>query len=225
MGIVKDIIVKRIDSKSARAFVKKWHYSGKVCANSQLHFGAFLNNRLHGVLSFGASLDKRKVIGLVKDTGWNEFVELNRMAFDDVLPKNSESRCLAVSIRLIKKHCSHVKWIISFADGCQSGHGTIYQAVGFKLTQINKNKTLLRMKDGSIIANKTLDNGNYPKIDGRYYSQVLKERGDAKPIIGYQFRYIYLLDKNAELNCEDIPYSRIKELGIQMYKGEQVCCN
>ena len=42
-------------------------------------------------------------MNLVEGTGWNEFIELNRMAFDNYLPKYSESRCIAISIKLIKK--------------------------------------------------------------------------------------------------------------------------
>lgn len=102
MGRAKDIILKVIPAKIANDFVKRWHYSGKVVNNSQLHFGAFLNNVLHGVLSFGPSLDKRKIVGLVEGTLWNEFIELNRMAFDDVLPRNSESRCIAIAMKLLK---------------------------------------------------------------------------------------------------------------------------
>ena len=76
-------------------------------------------------MSYGPSLDKSKIQPLVKNTKWNEFIELNRMAFDDYLPKNSESRCIAYSIKLIKKNAPHIKWVISFADGCQCGDGTI----------------------------------------------------------------------------------------------------
>lgn len=86
MSNVKDIIVKVIPSKAANDFVRLNHYSGKVVNNSKLHFGAFLNNRLHGVMSFGSPLDKRKVLPLVEGTLWNEMLELNRMAFDDTLP-------------------------------------------------------------------------------------------------------------------------------------------
>ena len=94
---VKDIQVKRIDSSSANAFIKKWHYSNKVVPNSQLHFGCFVGDKLMGVLSFGPSINKKGTINLVKDTKWNEFIELNRMAFHDDLPKNSESRCISVA--------------------------------------------------------------------------------------------------------------------------------
>ena len=103
MGRAKEIIVKVIPAKIANEFVKKHHYSGKVVQNSSLHFGAFLDGKLHGVMSYGTSMDKRKVLPLVNGTLWNEMLELNRMAFDDYLPKNSESRCIAISIKLIKK--------------------------------------------------------------------------------------------------------------------------
>lgn len=103
MSVVKQIQVRAIHSSLANAFVKQNHYSGKVVQNSQLHFGAYLNDKLHGVMQFGPSMDKSKIQGLVKGTGWNEFIELNRMAFDDTLPKNSESRCIGVALRLIKK--------------------------------------------------------------------------------------------------------------------------
>ena len=66
MASAKDIIVKPIKSAAANALVKRIHYSGKVVQNSQLHFGVFLNGSLQGVMSFGPSMDKRKIQGLVE---------------------------------------------------------------------------------------------------------------------------------------------------------------
>jgi hypothetical protein len=123
MGRAKEIIVKVIPAKIANEFVKQHHYSGKVVNNSNLHFGAFLDGKLHGVMSYGSPLDKRKVLPLVQPSLWNEMLELNRMAFDDYLPKNSESRCIAISIKLLKKNAPHIKWILSFSDGTQCGDG------------------------------------------------------------------------------------------------------
>jgi hypothetical protein len=90
-------------------------------------------------MQFGPSLDKRKIQGLVKDTGWNEFIELNRMAFSDKLPRNSESRAISIAMKMLKKYAPHIKWVISFADACQCGDGTIYRASGFVLTGIKEN--------------------------------------------------------------------------------------
>ncbi len=150
MATAKDLIVKPIKSADAIAFVKSHHYSGKVAQNSQLHLGVFLNDRLHGVMQFGPSLDKRKIQSLVSGTQWHEFLELNRMAFDDVLPRNSESRALSIAWRLLKKHAPQVKWVISFADGTQCGDGTIYRAAGFVLTGIKKNNQIWEAPSGNI---------------------------------------------------------------------------
>jgi hypothetical protein len=125
MSRVKDIRLKVIPSRVANDFIKKNHYSGKVMQNSSLHFGAFLDDILHGVMSFGSPIDKRKVLNLVNtdntniNSKWNEMLELNRMAFDEVLPKYSESRCISIATKLIKKNAPHIKWILSFADGTQ----------------------------------------------------------------------------------------------------------
>lgn len=156
MGRAKEIELKVIPSSIANPFIKAHHYSGKVVNNSCLHFGAFLDGGLHGVMSYGPSLDKRKIMGLVEGTGWNEFLELNRMAFDEYLPRNSESRCIGQSIRLIKKRAPQIKWIISFADGCSCGDGTIYRASNFVLTDIKENSELCELPNGEKVHCMTL---------------------------------------------------------------------
>lgn len=148
MDRVKEIIIKVIPAKIANAFVEKHHYSGKVVPNSNLHFGAFLDGKLHGVLSYGPSLCKHKMLGIVEGTQWNEFLELNRMAFDDYLPRNSESFCIARTLKMIRKYAPQIKWVISFADGCQCGDGTIYRASNFVLTGITEGKSFYRLPNG-----------------------------------------------------------------------------
>jgi hypothetical protein len=218
MGRAKEIIVKVIPSSIANVFVKKNHYSGKVVPNSTLHFGCFLDGNLHGVMSYGTSMDKRKILPLVKPTLWNEMLELNRMAFDDYLPKYSESRCIAISIKLIKKNAPHIKWILSYSDGTQCGDGTIYRASGFQLTGVKENKTILEW-DGKIIADKTLNNSNY-KLQGMSAGKA-KKMG-AKPLDGFQLRYIYLIDKKCKITVPILPFSKIDEMGAGMYKGQKV---
>ncbi len=221
MGKAKDILLKPIDARTANVFMRKTHYSGKVVNNSRVHIGVFYHGELEGVLQFGASIDIRRTMGLVKNTGWNEFTELNRLAFTDVLPRNSESRALSISMRLLKKHAPHLKWVLSYADATQCGDGTIYRAAGFVLTGIRKNAQML-LVDGNVIAKKTLDNPNFPKIDGRYYSRVLLDQGIAETMPGHQLRYIYFLDPlyREHLTVPEIPYSKIWKVGAGMYRGK-----
>jgi len=212
MGRAKEIIVKVINSKVANNFVKKTHYSGKVVPNSTLHFGCFLDNKLHGVMQYGPSINKKGTINLVEGTGWNEFIELNRMAFDDYLPKYSESRCIAISIRLIKKNAPHIKWIISFADGTQCGDGTIYRASGFKLVGIVDN-TALRMNPKTRKAMHVIQ---------AHHLKMSSEFRNWKAFKGKQLKYIYLIDKNMVITKEVLPFTEIDKQGAGMYKGKKI---
>lgn len=236
MGRAKEIVLKVIPAQIATPFVKAHHYSGKVVHNSKVHFGAFLDGRLHGVMSYGSSMDKSKIIGLVADTEWHEFLELNRMAFDEYLPRNSESFCIAKSIRLIKKYAPQVKWIISFADGCSCGDGTIYRAANFVLTGMKRNDGIALLPDGTKIHRMALAvGGNLPRPElggksffdvtgGSYNFKKYVDAAGGKILDGWQLRYIYFIDKSARarLTVPEIPFSRIDELGAGMYRGEKV---
>lgn len=212
MSRVKDIKIKVLPAQVANDFVKKNHYSGKVVPNSYLHFGCFLDGILHGVMSFGPSINKKGTINLVKNTEWNGFLELNRMAFDDYLPKYSESRCIGIAIKLIKKNAPQVKWIISFADGAQCGDGTIYRASGFYLVGIKEN-TAIRINPQT---------GEKMHTIQAYHLNITKQFKKWSPVKGYQLKYVYLIDKKCELNVPIIPFNRINELGIGMYKGKRI---
>lgn len=236
MGRAKEIKLKAIPSKIAVPFIKKHHYSGKVVVNSNLHFGAFLDSKLHGVMSFGSSTDKSRIITLVKDTKWNEFLELNRMAFDDYLPKNSESRCISQAIRLIKKNAPNIKWIISFADGCSCGDGTIYRASNFVLTGIKRNEGICQLPNGEKIHKLTLNTvpnkrraelggkSFYDVTGGVYSFKKYLEYSGAKLLDGYQLRYIYFIDKSYKnnLTVPILPFSTIEELNARMYRGKHI---
>lgn len=150
MGKAKDILLRPVSAVEANELVKRVHYSGKVVQNSQLHIGVFYNGKLEGAMQFGPSLDKRKIQGLVTGTQWHEFIELNRMAFSEALPRNSESRAIAIAMRLLRKHAPQIKWVVTFADATQCGDGTIYRASGFVLTGIKPNNQIWVAPSGEV---------------------------------------------------------------------------
>lgn len=239
MGDAKRIVVQPIDRKSADECVKRWHYSGKTVNNSQLHLGAFLDGKLLGAMQFGPSLDKRKIQGLVEGTGWNEFIELNRMAFSDALPRNSESRCLAVAMRLMRKHAPHIKWVVSFADGAQCGDGTIYRASGFVLTSVKTNAQVYELTDGFRFAQSSVT-ALGPNGGERVRQEIFRRSGvlvgrsgasslsellaaGARPVAGFQLRYLYFVDPTARerLTVPVLPFDTIDRMGAGMYRGEK----
>lgn len=210
----KDIFIKPINARTANEFVKKTHYSGKVVPNSQIHFGVFLGKKLEGVMQFGPPINKKGTINLVSGTLFNEFIELNRMAFSDSLPRFSESRAIGITMRLIKKHYPQIKWVISFSDGTQCGDGTIYRASGFDLVEIRESDALRKNpKTGEVIH--TIQ---------AHHLMITKEWKTWEKTIGFQLKYIYFIDKSYKerLTVPVLPFSKIDEMGAGMYKGERL---
>jgi hypothetical protein len=231
MGDAKRLIVKPISAKDANKIVQSLHYSGKTVQNSQLHLGVFLDGKCGGAMQFGPSLDKRKMLGLVEGTLWNEFIELNRMAFADWLPRNGESRAIGYAFRWMKKQYPQIKWCVSFADGTQCGDGTIYRASGFVLTMIKENSELydvpgfgkqhgmnFEFARPTPMQKQLRDKLNMPAAT---VTKLMSAAG-AKPLIGYQLRYIYFLDPTARqrLTVPIIPFSEIDRRGAGMYLGK-----
>lgn len=242
MGKAKELIVKPISSASANTIIKALHYSGKVVNNSQLHLGVFLDGKCGGAMQFGPSLDKRKMLGLVRGTLWNEFIELNRMAFADWLPRNGESRCIGFAMRWIKKTYPHMKWVVSFSDGTQCGDGTIYRASGFVLTGLKENNQIWQAPTGegfsrtsltdgrskrqqeaarAVISRTTATKSNHILETGASSMKQYKDAG-WKPLPGFQLRYIYFLDPSARerLTVPILPFSEIQRRGAGMYLGK-----
>ncbi len=231
MSTAKDIRVAPISSQDANGVIRKLHYSHKVVVNSQLHLGVFLGTRLEGAMQFGPSLDRRKLLGLVEGTDWNGFLELNRLAFSDNLPRNSESRALGVAMRLIRREYPWVEWIVSFADAAQCGDGTIYRASGFVLTRIKRNTTLWVGPDGTVISN-VGERTSMKKIQAT--AARTEYKGGAgmdhykamgfKPLEGFQLRYIYFTNPaaRARLTVPVLPFSEIGRAGAAMVRGQRV---
>lgn len=225
MGSAKALIVKPISAQDARRIVCQLHYSGKVTQNSQVHLGVFLDGKCCGAMQFGPSLDKRKIQGLVAGTLWNEFIELNRLAFSDLLPRNSESRALGYAMRWLRKTYPFLKWVVSFADGVQCGDGTIYRASGFALTGVRYGTELLRFPDGEVrhrIACHTDHALVAAHGGGMIGMKRLAAETGAETMPGFMLRYIYFLDPTARerLTVPVLPFSEIERRGAGMYKGK-----
>ncbi|MGJ4851017.1 hypothetical protein ACH6CV_12260 [Bacillota bacterium Meth-B3] len=156
--------------------------------NSKLHFSVFLDGQIHGAMSYGPSLDKSKTIGLVEGTGWNEFPELHRMAFDAVLPRNSESR----AISMIKVNPN----LAELPDGTRIR----------KMALASNPTTPRRELNGLTFFDVTGGACNFKK----YLNHV-----SAKPIPGLQLRYMYFIDPayREKLTVPIIPFTKIDEWG------------
>jgi hypothetical protein len=173
----------------------------------------------------------------VAETAWNGFIELNRLAFSEALPRNSESRAISIGLKLIKRHYPFIEWVISFADGTQCGDGTIYRASGFCLTgisqgsmwelpadlaEINKGPVAHRMK----VQDKTslLSKEMIKRLRGGWASmEEYARRFGGRVLPGFMLRYLYFLNPaaKARLTVPILPFSEIERRGAGMYKGQK----
>lgn len=228
----KDLILRPIPATESLRFIRRHHYSGKAAVNATTHIGVFMGTRLEGAMQFGPPLDKAKMVGLVDGTGWGNLLELNRLAFTERLPRNSESRALAIAFRLLRRHAPQVKWVVSFADATQCGDGTIYRAAGFVLTGIKASRNLARFPNGDVVHKITCENMGTrarPEAGGRSYYDITGgvyawekyvEALGGTIIPGHQLRYIKFLDPTwaDRLTVPVIPFADIPD-AVRMYRG------
>jgi len=64
--------------------------------------------------------------------------------------------------------------------------------------------------------------GQWVEETGASSMKGFRELG-CSPVVGFQIRYIYLIDKTCEITVPILPFSKIKEMGASMYKGEKLC--
>ena len=137
---------------------------------------------------------------------------------------------------MIRKYAPQIKWVISFADACSCGDGTIYRAANFVLTGMKPNEALCMLPDGTRL-HKMVLSGNpttrRPELGGRCYFDItggrfawkkFLQKTGAKLLDGWQLRYIYFIDPGCrkKLTVSEIPFSQIDKLGAGMYKGRKI---
>ena len=121
----KDLVVFRVPMSVADRYSIERHYLHRTAKNSKIAFGVRVKHEhiLRGVVIWGSPVAKINQV---------VYMELRRMFLEDCLPKNSESRVMAICIRAIKKLFPKVKLLISYSDLSQGHRGIIYKASGWR---------------------------------------------------------------------------------------------
>jgi adenine modification enzyme len=195
-----------IDRDAANAIVAANHYAHTFVRNSYVHLGVEIDGRRAGVLQYGYAMNPASADSVVAGTGMREYLELNRMWLDAVAPRNSESRALAFSVRLIRRLHPRVKWIQSFADERCGLFGTVYQAAGF--TFHGEHMGRFWELDGAMYHDSLLSNsGTAETPKGRL---LRANRGRLVRHELRQFRYLKFLQQRFAKGCRypPLPYPK-----------------
>lgn len=206
---VKDLELRPIPGRVARKLIVENHYSHAWPAGGgRIPLGVFWSGALRGAIiySTGANTQAHQ---LVEGSERRQFLELTRLWLDDRLGKNSESRVIGASIRLLKKYAPWVKWLLSYADPNVGHVGTIYQATNWLYTGLAGQDGGLEI-NGRIYHRRTVNSRL-----GTSRQSYLRDVGFEVKVVRVmrKHRYIYFLDPSwrERLKAPVLPYPKAEE--------------
>jgi len=205
------LLIKPIKREIAKTIITQNHYSKKWNSSfGVINYGIYRNNKLLGVAVFG-NLMNPKSYSSITELGADSIIELNRLWIDDVLGHNAESILISSSFKLIKHNHPNIKFVQSFADG-RLGCGTIYKATNFDYFGYSKSLFFESQVNGETFHKVPLENTMRPLGFLSKNKQYLDN--ELNPFYVKTYRYIYLLDKKANVLLKKEPYPAY-DIGIE----------
>lgn len=125
-GAVKDMKVSRAPSKDVDEFCQRWHYSN-TGGNMSWNYGLWDGFTLVGVVSYNLPT-METCASFFGQERWEWVVHMGRLVCAQDAPRNSESRLIAGSLRMLKIDRPVVRAVVSFAAVGQGHIGYVYQA-------------------------------------------------------------------------------------------------
>jgi hypothetical protein len=137
--------LEKASYKAIKYACLKFHYAKSVPVNV---FGYSVFNKKNewcGIILYGTGANNN--IAKTYNLNQGEVIELVRVALNG--KQDITSKCLGISLRLIKKDLPLCRKIVSYADIDQGHKGTIYKATNW----VFEKRVLENKKDGSFIIN------------------------------------------------------------------------
>jgi hypothetical protein len=124
----RNLFVRRGKVKEARPFIATHHYTHIMPDSTKDVFMGYYDDVLAGICVYGMGTGKNQYLRLLPDLQDGEYRELTRLWSPDNMPKNTESKLISTSLRMLPPE---VKIVLSYADPGQDHLGTIYQATNW----------------------------------------------------------------------------------------------
>ena len=205
---LQSLTVRPISHRAAKELLVRNHYLHTMPGGTQMTFGVFLEQRLLGALALGVG--PFNAHRLVSGATHGDCICLTRLWLDDGLPKNSESRVLAVMLRSLARN-TRLKFVVTYADPSAGHLGTIYQAGGWFYTGISGPSVLYDLGDGVGRHSRTFGHA----LGTRSLRYLRRQGTRVSPIERPgKHRYLYFLDKawSDKLKVPVRPYPKLNTL-------------
>ncbi len=204
--------------EAARHAVLRWHYSRRMPRSKLVRIGVWEDSRFCGAILYGlgATPNLPKPFGL----GSTEVAELVRVALAPGR-HHPTSKCVAVSLKMLWRHCPGLRLLVSFADSGQGHVGTIYQAGGW-LYLGETRQSYLRVR-GELVHPRTLYDRYGPGGQSipwlREHVDPRAERVEMAP----KLKYVWPLDRKlrGSLEAISLPYPKPAAEATGVAAGDQ----
>lgn len=144
---VRDMIVKPMSVKEARRYIATYHYSKSMPDSTKFVFAGYYDDKLAGIIVYGMGAGRSQYTALIPTIEKGQYLEITRLWSPDSMPKNTESKLISESMKLLPKE---YKLIVTFADQNRKHRGIIYQATNSLYTGETTSGKVLVTEDGTI---------------------------------------------------------------------------
>lgn len=136
--------IHKINHETAKLWVEKWHYSGRIPTGQNIAYGLFCNGDLYAVIVYGIGVNPYQAEFL----GVKEVVEIKRMVRSEPKRNYQLSRLISLTLKMLVKEV-RFDAVVAFADPEHGHAGIVYKAAGFTLEGKTGKEWHLLDKDGN----------------------------------------------------------------------------
>ena len=204
---ISKMIVKQISCKVARPYIATFHYSQTMPDSSLYIYAGYLDNRLCGIVVYGMGCGKNQYTSIIPDIKNGHYVELTRLWCANDMPKNTESKLISESLKLLP---SEIKLVLSFSDESKGHVGIIYQATNWYYLGINKGGKMLVTEDGIEKHPRLIGiyRKRHPELRNKSTDYIMNLYGFTYKEGGRKHRYVFLRGTKKE---KKEMYNQIKD--------------
>lgn len=194
-----DFRVEQIESKATDEWLLTKHYAKRKCQR-QYCYGVFIDGTMEGVITYGQPPSPQVGRGFLGEANRTKVIELNRLVINSTVPKNTASRLISKSMKLMPKLA-----IVSYADTMMGHTGYVYQACNFLYCGAAKSHDCEYFIDNKWVHPKVLTNRGISAPAKWARENNIEKR---KPMAKH--RYIYFTDKSLRehLKYSVLPYPK-----------------
>lgn len=217
MYALQELKLKVVDSKYAKPFIERYHYS-KSCPNIVAAIGEYYNGKMKNCIVFNYCVGRGMAQQVWSKGDASNTLELARMVSIEPKPKNMESYCIAKALKWLKQNMPNIKIVISYADNAMGHHGYCYQASGF-IYYGQSRATIEHYVDGKRVHERTLNN-KYGSSSEQHLKSILGDRYVCKTNGKTKSRYYKIVAQNKKEQSQI--QSQILVKGLPYPKGDNL---